>query len=222
MSNPCGVYVIKCRVTGRVYVGSSINTTARFFSHKTLLARGKHRNPYLQNAWNKYGAKAFTFRVVERCEPKVRRKVEQHWITKLCAGSDGCGFNIANPVQLETPSPRMSEVSRLSWENKTTRVNRNAGIGHKWTEVGFRTRKLKDGAKARAALAAKRKDPAWRAAFAAKISATMKARAQTPEGRAQLLFASGVVHQHRRDDPEFKAMCEAGLKKRKVVSNDIV
>jgi group I intron endonuclease len=221
MRNPCGVYVIKCRVNGRVYVGSSINTQARLFSHKTLLARGTHRNPHLQAAWDKYEDEAFTFRVVERCEPKVRHKVEQRWITKLCAGGVR-GFNIAHPVRQDAPSPRMSEVSRQSWGVKTTRLNRNAGIGHKWTDVEFRTRKLKDGAKARAALAEKRKDPAWRAAFAAKISATMKARAQTLEGKAQLLFASGVVHQHRREDPEFKAMCEAGLKKRKVVSNDIV
>lgn len=213
MCNLCGIYLITCLVTGRIYVGSSVDVWARIQSHKSLLARGTHRNPFLQNAWNKYGPEAFTFEVIAKCKPKERFKVEQRWITKLCAVSKG--FNIANPVQLDTPSPRMSEVSKLSWANQQTRVNRNSGIGFKWNESEFRERKLKDGAKARAALAEKRKDPVWRAAVAAKTSATLKARAQTVEGKAHLEFASVIAHNRRRKDPEFKARCEAGLGKRK-------
>ena len=222
MSTLCGIYIITCLTTGRVYVGSSIDVPARLLNHKTLLIKGKHRNPFLLAAWNKYGAEVFTFKMVAECKPANRHVVEQKWITKLRSTSDERGFNIAHPLKIDAPSPRMSEVSRKSWQDDKTHGNRVAGINVKWKDTDFRQRKLRDGAKARAALAEKRKDPVWRAAFAAKVSATMKARAQTAEGRTHLQFANRVTHERRRDDPEYKAICEAGLGKRKRVSNDIV
>jgi len=59
------IYKITNTVNGKFYVGSSVNTRDRFKRHKRLLKRNKHHSAYLQNAWNKHGAEAFVFHVIE-------------------------------------------------------------------------------------------------------------------------------------------------------------
>lgn len=215
MSDLSGVYVITCYPTGKIYVGSSLRPQARIKDHKTVLAKGTHRNSHLQAAWNKYGSMAFIFEMRVQCLPEDRFAREQELITKLRATDTKYGFNVAHPQKVGKPSPRMSEVSQRSWKNAETRKNRHNGILEKWADEEFYERKMKDGAKARAALAKKRQDPEWCARVSAKTSATMKARAQTEEGRKALLRANQIVHHKRRLDPEFKAQCESGLGKRK-------
>jgi group I intron endonuclease len=48
-----GVYWILNLVNGKVYIGSSVDVENRLQNHKKDLIAGKHRNPYLQRAWNK-------------------------------------------------------------------------------------------------------------------------------------------------------------------------
>ena len=64
MSN-CGVYVIRNKATGTRYFGSSKRLRARLRDHRTDLVAGRHANPPLQAAWNKYGPGAFEFLVIE-------------------------------------------------------------------------------------------------------------------------------------------------------------
>lgn len=50
------VYQIRNLQTNDIYVGQTTNSlNQRFNQHITRLKKGKHSNPYLQNAWNKYG-----------------------------------------------------------------------------------------------------------------------------------------------------------------------
>lgn len=60
----CGVYAVRCGVTGKFYIGSSINVSARLAAHRVSLREGSHHNSYLQNAWNKYGDNSFTFKAL--------------------------------------------------------------------------------------------------------------------------------------------------------------
>ncbi len=76
----CGVYTISCNVSGRVYVGSSIDLPRRERTHKLLLKNGVHKNRHLQAAWNLYGAESFVFDVVERCLPERVIELEQLYI----------------------------------------------------------------------------------------------------------------------------------------------
>jgi group I intron endonuclease len=64
-----GVYEITNNVNGKRYVGSSVNIKKRWSQHKCMLRRGNHRNPYLQNAYNKYGADAFRYSILVYTEP---------------------------------------------------------------------------------------------------------------------------------------------------------
>ena len=80
MKNQCkdigkisGIYKIIHKKSGKYYVGSSMNinigTNSRLNTHLRYLKSNRHRNDYLQNAWNKYGKTAFEFKIVEIIEP---------------------------------------------------------------------------------------------------------------------------------------------------------
>lgn len=91
-----GVYVIECLSTGKKYIGSSKKIQDRFTSHKRVLTRGKHHNPYFQNAWNKYGEEDFDFRILEKCELDVLREKEAHWIKHYNTTNPDLGYNLTS------------------------------------------------------------------------------------------------------------------------------
>lgn len=62
------IYKIENLCNGKSYIGCSNNAEKRFKQHINLLNKNKHKNPKLQNAWNKYGEKQFTFYIVTECE----------------------------------------------------------------------------------------------------------------------------------------------------------
>lgn len=59
-----GIYAVTNTVSGRVYVGQARNIRKRWEVHRSTLGNGKHRNGFLQRAWNKRGAQAFRFEVI--------------------------------------------------------------------------------------------------------------------------------------------------------------
>ena len=79
MKHP-GIYVLRCLVSQKVYVGQSVDPYGRWLRHRSTLRGGKHGNPHLQAAWNKYGESAFTFEVVELvpCKEDLNRREAYH------------------------------------------------------------------------------------------------------------------------------------------------
>jgi group I intron endonuclease len=63
----CGIYCIRNITNNKKIVGSSYDIMHRFATHKNKLKYNLHNNPYLQNAWNKYGGKSFSFEIIEEC-----------------------------------------------------------------------------------------------------------------------------------------------------------
>ena len=88
LKDRCGVYQIRNRVNGKVYIGSSINLKGRLKDHLGYLKRNKHDNPKLQHSFNKYGIDNFVFEIIEFCEREDRFNVEQYWIDYFI-GEDG-------------------------------------------------------------------------------------------------------------------------------------
>ena len=60
-----GIYMITNTANGYFYVGSARNLRKRWADHRSYLKKQRHHNPHLQAAWNKYGAGAFAFSVLE-------------------------------------------------------------------------------------------------------------------------------------------------------------
>lgn len=77
-----GVYTISDK-KNRIYVGSSSNIRGRFNTHRYHLRKNDHKNPKLQNTWNKYGKEELTLAVLEECEVDNIQEREQYWIDKL-------------------------------------------------------------------------------------------------------------------------------------------
>lgn len=72
-----GIYSIKNTVSGKVYIGSSINLASRLGEHLRKLKGNCHSNKYLQSAWNKYGESSFTFNIEYFCVETELLKYEK-------------------------------------------------------------------------------------------------------------------------------------------------
>jgi len=60
-----GIYQIKSVSTGRIYIGYSTNIKIRWSNHRYHLKTNKHKNPYLQNHYNKYGKSDLVYIIIE-------------------------------------------------------------------------------------------------------------------------------------------------------------
>lgn len=78
-----GIYKIENKINGKLYVGSTVNFTRRWWKHRALLRHGKHPNSHLQASWDKYGDNAFSFSIVEQCLNDSLLSREQFYIDKL-------------------------------------------------------------------------------------------------------------------------------------------
>jgi group I intron endonuclease len=80
-----GIYVITNTINGNQYVGSAKDIYVRWRIHKSNLKYQIHHSTHLQRAWEKYGANAFTFAVIERVDDlSILIAREQHYIDTMC------------------------------------------------------------------------------------------------------------------------------------------
>ena len=106
-----GVYFIKNKITGKFYVGHSINIEKRFIRHKRDLTNGNHHCIYLQRAWDKYGKDNFEFIIHKECETKEESiELEQYFIDNFKEKL----YNTSNEANLGgdllTGNPRREEI----------------------------------------------------------------------------------------------------------------
>lgn len=95
------IYLITVARPGELplyYVGQSVNVEMRRREHMTDLRCARHRNAYMQNAANKYGADAVRFEILEECPPEGLDCLEQWWIDAM-HGHERC-MNIARDVNV--------------------------------------------------------------------------------------------------------------------------
>jgi group I intron endonuclease len=94
VNTTCGIYMIRNKVNGRVYIGSSSKIENRIYLHKWELNRNDHHSPLLQRAWNKYGESAFEFSTVLIASVENLVMYEQLIIDFYDASNPKTGFNI--------------------------------------------------------------------------------------------------------------------------------
>ena len=109
-----GVYLIRNLHTGDVYVGStSVTIARRWAQHRNDLRGGQHRNPWLQRAWNKYGADMFAWEVLEHAEGRdAVLACEQRWIDHYWGGRMGVDCYNVLPTAGSTAGHIMSPETR--------------------------------------------------------------------------------------------------------------
>lgn len=72
-----GIYTIKNKKSGAVYVGQAVDIRKRRNVHFSLLRNNKHSNRHLQHSYNKYGKEAFDFIVLFYCNKEHLTMFEQ-------------------------------------------------------------------------------------------------------------------------------------------------
>jgi group I intron endonuclease len=91
------IYEINNTENEKRYIGSTSQWKRRKYEHTYLLEQDEHGNNHLQNAWNKYGADAFEFSIIEETDQQFAEEQnyldEAEWsnlynISKQAGGGD--------------------------------------------------------------------------------------------------------------------------------------
>lgn len=197
-----GIYKIEHVASGKCYVGSAVNITARWTRHKWHLSTRTHHSSKLQRAHEKYGADAFEWRVIELVENKEDLILrEQAWIDSLNTISNG--YNecpTAGSCLGLKRSPETCKKIALAKTGKKRRPNtpeqritqslRQIGVKHKSHRSGW---KFSDEIKA-------------------KYSVVQKARKRNPEAVAHLI-AYHTGRKHSAEECVAKSTRQTGVKR---------
>jgi hypothetical protein len=87
------IYIYRCIIDNRVYVGGTKNFSNRKYLHLKKLRSISHSNKYLQAAFNCCGEENFIFEVIEICDYAQKFEREAYWINCYNALHPSCGFN---------------------------------------------------------------------------------------------------------------------------------
>ena len=91
-TNVSGVYSIRCKKNGRIYIGESENIEIRWSQHKMNLRYHTHHSKLLQEDYDKYGLDAFVWSILCECKnTKERKNIEKNYINAL--GTIRYGYN---------------------------------------------------------------------------------------------------------------------------------
>lgn len=83
LKNRSGVYMIRNKINGKRYIGSSVDLHQRRMVHFGSLRKGCHANIHLQRAFIKHGETAFEFHILLDCEPALTLEYEQRILDEL-------------------------------------------------------------------------------------------------------------------------------------------
>jgi group I intron endonuclease len=119
-----GIYIITNIVSGKKYIGSSLNYKQRIRQHKYSLRKKTHYNNHLQSSFNKYGEESFKFELLELTSNLIER--ETYHIYNQNVLNPLYGYNKATIIK-NTSGYKMSEYSRgkMSLSKKGTKMHIN-------------------------------------------------------------------------------------------------
>lgn len=116
-----GIYCIKNKINGKVYIGSSNNIERRFRKHKTQLNTKIHSNKHLIRAYHKYGKQNFEFIILEECLKENLLEREMFYIKEYDCLNFEKGYNMTVPIKHPsiTCSQEFSQIMSKANKGKT-------------------------------------------------------------------------------------------------------
>ena len=123
------IYSIDCTKNGKCYIGRTSDPKRRQQDHFCALRGKRHRNAHLQSAFNKYGEKAFLWKVMMECESEQHARYNEQWFLKKMWHLD-CLFNLASSsegggykgrIVSDETRKRMSEAAKRTFSNPEAR-----------------------------------------------------------------------------------------------------
>lgn len=129
-----GVYRIRNNVTGGLYIGSTTNLKRRALEHRRYLNAGRHHCSHLQNAWNKYSGKVFTFEPIEivSIEEMTKKEAAQELLAH-----EQYWFNLAKEGALPVYTGRQLLVSSNYGCKQSEASNKKRSLAMKGRGVGI-------------------------------------------------------------------------------------
>lgn len=125
------IYTITNTISGKVYVGQSINIRRRWHSHRWHLNKGIHGNEHLQRSWTKYGESSFIFVVAVNLSdiPKIELKEALNKAELDVLSKTPNAYNLMEAARSGiVPSAEtralLSEKRKLMWQDPEYRERR--------------------------------------------------------------------------------------------------
>lgn len=75
-----GIYAIRNKVNGHLYIGQSVDIERRWSGHKSEFRKGTHGNAHLSSAFAKYGEDSFELIILEQTDVEHLDEREIYWI----------------------------------------------------------------------------------------------------------------------------------------------
>ena len=135
-----GIYMIKCKINNKVYIGQSKNIKKRFNYHRSALNRNNHDNDLLQNDWNKYGQDYFEFNIIVECEEHKLNELEREYINEYKSCDFGYNMTFGKDengaeIYTEEAKKKMSEAKKGKHHTEETRKKiSESKMGYNHTE----------------------------------------------------------------------------------------
>ena len=91
-----GIYKIKNKINGKVYIGKSINIKRRWIQHRGHFNKNNKRKSYFERSWIKYGEDNFEFSIIEIIENNnLLNDREKYWITYYKSNNPKYEYNVS-------------------------------------------------------------------------------------------------------------------------------
>lgn len=140
-----GIYCIENLTTHKKYIGQSNNIHERWYHHKSMLKNNTHGNPYLQNAWNKYGENDFVFNVLEYCDANLLDDKEIYYIELYNTLDRQYGYNAREGgntcVFTEETKQKMSKTHKIKCQDETERKKLQQIAIDSWANDEYREKR---------------------------------------------------------------------------------
>jgi group I intron endonuclease len=220
---PWAIYCHTHIETERRYVGLTKRTIERRWSqHVCQARRSKGGRWHFPNAIRKYGAAAFSHKVLEVCDTlEEANEREEYWINHFNTRDPEKGFNIAkggehvphpikkNPWKDPARRAKLAEAVRLAKANPAVKAKASATSKKLWQDPEFRDKVASANKKAWS-------DPAMRTK-SSEINKEIKARPKVKAQASKHSKAMWESEEYRKKnaklwkDPDFRERCQTGL-----------
>lgn len=106
------IYMIRCLVNNRVYIGQTCNYKRRLQQHKWELKHVKHSNKFLQADYNTYGIENFQFSILEVDIPDEKCLIRETYYMNLYGGTNSNSiYNVKGNFNDDNKEYALSNVS---------------------------------------------------------------------------------------------------------------
>lgn len=95
MPKQSGIYLLKCLISGKIYIGKAVNLRNRMGKHKNSINSKRNTNSMIVNAIRKHGWENFECQIIELIDDKNKlMECEIYWIDFYDSTNRDTGYNI--------------------------------------------------------------------------------------------------------------------------------